>query len=40
MNNNKHILIIEDELVVAENTKILIQELYQNVTIEIAGGFE
>lgn len=35
-----HILIVEDELVIAENTKFLIEELSPGTHIEVAGGSE
>lgn len=38
MNKDHQILIVEDELVIAENTKILITQLYPTVLVEIAGS--
>lgn len=38
MNKNHRILIIEDELVIAENTKMLINQLYPDCVIEVAGS--
>jgi DNA-binding LytR/AlgR family response regulator len=38
MNNLKKILIVEDELIIAENTKFLIQELYPKISVEVAGS--
>lgn len=38
MNNKQRILIIEDELVIAENTKMIINQLYPDCKVSIAGG--
>ncbi|MDX1652715.1 MAG: response regulator transcription factor [Brumimicrobium sp.] len=38
MNRLKKILIVEDELVIAENTKYFIEELIEGVHVEIAGS--
>lgn len=38
MNNTQRILIIEDELVIAENTKMIINQLYPNCEVGIAGS--
>lgn len=38
MNNLRKILIVEDELIIAENTKFLIQELSPEINVEVAGS--
>lgn len=38
MNNTQRILIIEDELVIAENTKMIINQLYPNCEVGVAGS--
>lgn len=40
MDSLKNILIVEDELVIAENTKYIIKELIDEVHVEIAGSSE
>lgn len=40
MDRDHRILIVEDELVIAENTKIQIQELYSACQVEVAGNSE
>jgi DNA-binding LytR/AlgR family response regulator len=40
MDRIKRILIVEDELVIAENTKFHLQELIEGVEVNVAGGSE
>lgn len=40
MSQLKKILILEDEFVIAENTRILLEECYSNIETEIAGDAE
>lgn len=37
MNSLRKILIVEDELVIAENTKFMIQEIYPGISVNVAG---
>lgn len=38
MNQFHKILIVEDELVIAENTKLMIQELYSDICVDVASS--
>lgn len=40
MNKNHRILIIEDELVIAENTRMQLNQLYPACEVEVAGGLD